>query len=480
MRSQPSEDSRSVIQKAVSGFKFTLFAQVAALMLSVAKSVILPKIMTVEDYGYWQTYVLYATYVGVFALGFNDGVYLLYGKYQYQDLPFPRLRSANRYYLGMMAGFTLLGAAACMLFSDPSRRVAMLGVCADIMFMGVNTLMIYILQVTNQMKAYSLYSTVDKLIMLLSVLAMALLPARSFHYAVIADAGSRAVVSVCLLIRCREVVFGEKAPAEEGKKEFLRNIKIGISLMIANLMGMFVTGIGRMIIDFFGVIEDYAFYSFGVTITNLVLVFITAVSLVLYPALKRLPEEGYRNYYTGLNSGVRFFNVLCLGLYFPAVVFIRFFLPKYAPIFDYLHILFAVIVLQAKMQLLINTFYNVLREEKALLKANMGCVGLFLLLALVSFRFTRNVTAIAACTMAAMLARCYASEVFIRKKLGVAVDKMMWLEAAFVVCYVLMISFVPFPAALGLYAAMLLAFLALDRKNTLALLKNIRNMRRGA
>ena len=156
MRSQPSEDSRSVIQKAVSGFKFTLFAQVAALMLSVAKSVILPKIMTVEDYGYWQIYVLYATYVGVFALGFNDGVYLLYGKYQYQDLPFPRLRSANRYYLGMMAGFTLLGAAACMLFSDPSRRVAMLGVCADIMFMGVNTLMIYILQVTNQMKAYSL------------------------------------------------------------------------------------------------------------------------------------------------------------------------------------------------------------------------------------------------------------------------------------------------------------------------------------
>ena len=32
----------------------------------------------------------------------------------------------------------------------------------------------------------------------------------------------------------------------------------------------------------------------------------------------------------------------------------------------------------------------------------------------------------------------------------------------------------------GLYAAMLLAFLALDRKNTLALFKNIKNMRRGA
>ena len=56
----------------------------------------------------------------------------------------------------------------------------------------------------------------------------------------------------------------------------------------------------------------------------------------------------------------------------------------------------------------------------------------------------------------------------------------MWLEAAFVVCYVLLISFVPFPAALGLYAVMLLAFLALDRKNTLALFKNIKNMRRGA
>lgn len=61
--------------------------------------------MSVSGFAYWQQYVLYSGFVGIFALGFNDGIYLLYGGYSYNELPFKRLRAAFRFYCGMLLLF---------------------------------------------------------------------------------------------------------------------------------------------------------------------------------------------------------------------------------------------------------------------------------------------------------------------------------------------------------------------------------------
>ena len=42
-------------------------------------SVIFPKILRMEEFGYWQLFLFYSSFVGFFHFGFNDGVYLRYG-----------------------------------------------------------------------------------------------------------------------------------------------------------------------------------------------------------------------------------------------------------------------------------------------------------------------------------------------------------------------------------------------------------------
>ena len=69
----------SVTKQAFRNVKFTILAQVIVFILGLVKSVIFPKYMTVSSFGYWQIYVLYSTYIGLSYLGFNDGIYLLYG-----------------------------------------------------------------------------------------------------------------------------------------------------------------------------------------------------------------------------------------------------------------------------------------------------------------------------------------------------------------------------------------------------------------
>ena len=51
-------EDKSVVKKAFKGFLFTLLAQIIVLLLSIARSMILPKVLSVPDYGYWQIYVL--------------------------------------------------------------------------------------------------------------------------------------------------------------------------------------------------------------------------------------------------------------------------------------------------------------------------------------------------------------------------------------------------------------------------------------
>ncbi len=61
---------------------------------SVLKSLILAVVLDVDGFAYWRAHVLYLGFVGVFALGYSDGVYLKYGGCDCGDMPFERLRDS--------------------------------------------------------------------------------------------------------------------------------------------------------------------------------------------------------------------------------------------------------------------------------------------------------------------------------------------------------------------------------------------------
>ena len=54
-------------------------AQGISLVMGVIQSLLVPKLLGVTQYGYWQLFIFYIGYVGFFHLGLNDGVYLING-----------------------------------------------------------------------------------------------------------------------------------------------------------------------------------------------------------------------------------------------------------------------------------------------------------------------------------------------------------------------------------------------------------------
>ena len=58
---------------------FAVFAQGLSTAVSVILTLLLPKVLGVAEFGYWQLFIFYLGYVGFFHFGINDGVYLIHG-----------------------------------------------------------------------------------------------------------------------------------------------------------------------------------------------------------------------------------------------------------------------------------------------------------------------------------------------------------------------------------------------------------------
>lgn len=395
-----------------------LGAQFIVLGTGIVKALLLPHVMSVSGFAYWQQYVLYSGFVGIFALGFNDGIYLLYGGYSYNELPFKRLRAAFRFYCGML----LLFAGSIGLYAltqDLERGFGFIFVALDTFVLCVSGLMTYVLQITNQFKWYALCTVIDKFVFLAVAATMACLGVVDHKLYVVADFCSKIVAFTVFIWRCRQLAFGPAASMKEGWEEFSGDIRVGINLMFANFAGMLVANLGRFIVEWFGGLDGYAYYSFGTSVTNLVLTLVTAVSSVLYPALKRLPNDAYKSYYERIDYVV--FWLVCVGLtvYFPAYLGVEVFYAKYTPMLSYLSLLFVVAVYQSKMSVLVNTFYNALRKERRLFIVNLQCVAGFCVIAFVSYSITRDIWWIAASTAIVGAGRCLLSEFELRRDLGV-------------------------------------------------------------
>ena len=74
MKQQIGESNGFNLQAFSSDVLIYSFGQALLLIFGFIQSLIIPKYLSTTDYGYWQLFLLYTTYVGILHLGFLDGL----------------------------------------------------------------------------------------------------------------------------------------------------------------------------------------------------------------------------------------------------------------------------------------------------------------------------------------------------------------------------------------------------------------------
>ncbi|MBQ9298575.1 MAG: oligosaccharide flippase family protein [Clostridia bacterium] len=402
-------------EEAIKNTKIAIVTQGLVLITSLIKSFIIPLLVSVESFGYWQIYLLYLPYIGLFYWGFNDGIYLRYGNYDYKDLPRKKFRSSISIFFVCLVIETIIGILLLYFFNYSDKSLALMLVVFNIPIKGIYGTLIYVFQITNNIKKYCLYSLIDKVIFILLLGSIFFINEESYLYLIWADIISSVLTTIFMIYENKEIIFGKKEKIKTGIEEFFNNIKTGISLMIASFMALILSNIGKIFVEQFNEVEDYAYYSFGMMIINLLLVCFISVSTVMYPMLKRMEKKDYGKQFNVINKYYDIIALTGLVLYFIAYYGIILVFPKYMNVLAYLNILFAIVIFQGKTILMNNTYYKILREEKRMMIDNTISIVIFVVLCM----FSKSIIGISIITLIVMAHRAIDSEMLLRNKMGI-------------------------------------------------------------
>lgn len=343
---------------------YTVAANFITLGISVLLNLLVPKILNVREYGYWQLYLFYSTYVGFFHFGWIDGIYLKIGGENYDDLNKQELGS-QFWYLFIFEVFISFAVAAFSLiaFSDEKAIILLLTAVVSVITI-MKSFIFYIFQSTNRIREYAQISRGDRFIYVAFLAIYFLIGGRNYLYLVVLDIISKLLITLWGMNRIKDMLNVSLIKFKIIVPEITDNLKIGSNLMLSNVASMLILGVFRQFVETKWSIEVFGKLSFTLSISNMFLTFINAVGVVMFPILRRTNPQNLSKVYLMLRNLFVPITYICLLLFMPSKIILEMWLPQYKESLLFMGILFPMVIYEGRMSLLINTYLKTIRKEK--------------------------------------------------------------------------------------------------------------------
>lgn len=463
--------SRYFIKNLIYAFS----AQGISLMLSLLISLVVPKLLGIKEFGYWQLFLFYINYVGFTHLGLVDGVYLRLGGKKYSDLDCSLLGSQFwMLVLEQIIISIIIAVGVFFLESDPQRRFVWIMTCIYMVVFNASYYLGYVFQSTNDTKKFSISVMIDKLSFIICVIFLVLFHAKNFEIYVILYAFTKTLALIYCILNGRAIVFAHLIKPKPVIVEAIKNIGVGSNLLLANMAGMLVLGSGRLVVDHTWGIEAFGKFSFAISLTNFFLMFISQVSMVLFPTLRQIKLENLQKIYCIICDGLSIFLPVIFLFYLPIEYALGLWLPQYKESLEYLAILLPICTFDGKMQMICNTYLKVLRKERNLLAINIVSLVISIVLSLIGTYIFHNVYAVVISMVIAIACRSIISEIYLSKVLKVSIGKGLIYEILLATLFVCVSCFMTPLISFFVYSVSYVVYLILNKSKV----KNIINITR--
>ncbi|MEY8343896.1 oligosaccharide flippase family protein [Niallia circulans] len=357
--------------KFTKNLSFVLFSNLLTVIIGIVTGLLLPKYMSIENYAYYRIFTLYLMYNGFAHLGFNDGILLKYGSFDYSDIPKVKFRTYFKFIvifqimLGIVAAFILLN-----INQDPNKKVIFLFVLFNMIIINITSNLSISFQITKNFKVVSFNIMLQNLILMTSILFILLLNYTEFIFIIFAQTITNLFIFLKYFLQSKELVFGKKMKLADVKPELINLFSNGFPLLIGNIMGLVIFGIGRIAVERFFTLEEFAYFSFAISLLSLVFSFISAVSNLLFPYIARIEKEKVGEYYNKIYLIVIFITSFSLLSFFILKYIIQNYIPQYNKAINIALLLYPLIIYRSVINLVAVNFYKVLSLTKDYNKNN--------------------------------------------------------------------------------------------------------------
>ena len=163
----------------------------------------------------------------------------------------------------------------------------------------------------------------------------------------------------------RDITFGKIDKEKVNKELLIQLFKVGIPLLLSNLVGTFILTIDRQFVSLLFDTDTYSVYAFAYNMLNLVTTAIAAISTVLYPSLKTKTEDELKDNYSKLNGIIIIIVSVCMLAYFPLVLIVNWFLPEYNNSLPIFQVIFPSLIFNTSISVVMSNYYKSLNLIKS-------------------------------------------------------------------------------------------------------------------
>ena len=455
---------------------YSVSANILSALSSVIIILVLPRVMSMEDYGFWQLFMFYFSYVGFFHFGWIDGIYLRYGGQYYEKLNKQVFSGQLLLLLLFLISESILLniLLLCGFIEDSNllyivRVVSIAGIFANIL-----TFCNFLLQMTDRIREYARNVVFERFLNVFFIACFTFLGIVKYRQIIYIQLIISLLMSVFGLYVIRDIVLEKACNLKNSIQEATCNISVGSKLMLSNIAGMLILGIIRYGISMGWDVVTFGKVSLSLQISNFLMVFISAVSVVLFPVLKRTDENRLAEIYTILR---RILSYSLLGLlisYYPICFFLERWLSNYRDSLVFMGYLLPICIFESKMQMLVNTYLKSLRQEVLMLKINALSVLFALITTYCSIVILHNLNIVILSVLLNFAFRLFVAEYYVEKLLQIDLQMERYSEASVVMCFVV-INFLEVHYAMLSYFIVYVFYLIVSKKHISDIIVQLKN-----
>lgn len=456
--------------KFIKNTSYLTISQFLSLSVSALLILLLPKFMSVSNYGYWQLFILYSGYVGLFHFGYSDGLYIKLGGKNLQNIDNRSLSSQFILFFFIQVFFSILVLFFALNYSgDLYKQYVFVVISIYMLIENTYKLLSFLLLSTDNSIIYSKSVFGDKIIIIGFLIVTIFVKGTTFNSVVTVYIFARSVALFYLIWKLRSFFNFEKL--SKSIKDDFYNIgdmcKLGIVLTISNILSTLILATGRLFVEHFWGIDYFAKISLAISLSMFVLAFISQISLVLYPVLCNMETERQKKTLHLGSILLGFITMLSFVLYFFLNFFIRFWLKNYMDSLVYLVYLFPIILFEVKTQVLYITYCKSLKKIKTLFIVN----GITLVIAIIIYYIASsvfyNIEIILLGMLFSLMFRSILLNIYLYSTFKIRIDVYLIIEILFSVSFIIINKFYGLSGLL-LYYILGIIFLFFVYKNKLS------------
>ncbi|MBF0983528.1 MAG: hypothetical protein HXK63_00030 [Campylobacter sp.] len=453
----------------LSKISYMALAQIFFAFTSVVSILVLPKLLSLESFGYYQLFIFFANYVELLHFGLSDGIYLRYGGRRFESILKRTLKS-------QIYAMEILYALECLIiffavytFSFDKRLFLYIAISGAITV--PRSFLYNLLQSINEIKKSIVVLLIERIFVLSSIAIVYFVDFDKARFLIFSFIFARFISFAYICFLCRDVFKAKTTPFVKSLFYIFKNMRIGIRLTISTLCNIFLIFIARSMIAWKFSVIVFGKISLVLSLLNFALFFINAFSAILFPILRNKSANEQNEIFKILDDGLSAIFIFLFLFAYPMQILLALWLPKYADALHYMPIIFAIFLCEGKTLLLTNSYFKALRKERQMLRVNLIILTLFSIFIMLAVVVSDDLFIIMFCLFLSLFLKYVALSRELAKFINSVNFYNIGTDFFCSVCFVFLSRAAGEAYSFCLAAAMFIFLFALKRKNLIRLFR---------